>query len=106
MSSVNLKGFRFLSGDTGLVVAIAGKLPGGASTYTLRATPEEVVFKAGDKEFGRFSFNNSAIFDKLTHVSSIGVIEYEEGQSFDAELLMNTMYVQTAKAPMPTLEVA
>ena len=104
MSSVNLKGFRFLSGDTGLVVAIAGKLPEGASTYTLRATPEEVVFRAGSSEIGRFSYKNSDVFNQLTHVSSIGVVEYEEGQSFDAELLLNTMYVETARAPV--LEVA
>ncbi|PZQ43663.1 MAG: hypothetical protein DI551_11735 [Micavibrio aeruginosavorus] len=97
MSSASLKGFRFLSGSAGLlVVAIAGKLPVDASSYTLRATPEEIVFKAGQEEIGRFPYKNKDVFNELTHISSIGVIEYEEGAVFDGTILANTMYVQTA----------
>lgn len=95
MSKGIIEGFRFMSGAMGLVVALSGDLPEDTS-YTLRATPEEVVFTAGQKELGRFPYRNSAVFNMLTRTSSVGVVRYEVGKPFDGEVLFNTMYVQTA----------
>ena len=91
-------GCRFLEGETGLmIVALAGRLPDEPNPYTLRATNQEVVFKAGNEEVARFPFANPDVFDRLTHLSMIGVIECPPDEPFAGELT-NMMYVQTMRA--------
>lgn len=98
MSDGAITGCRFLEGETGMmVVAVAGKLPNESSPYTLRATDREIVFKAGSQEIGRFPLTNVDVFNRLTHLSTIGVIECVAGGVFPGELT-NMMYVQTMRA--------
>lgn len=79
-----------------MVMALAGKLPDEPNPYTLRATDEELVLKAGNEEVARFAFSNKDVFNRLTGLSQIGVIECVEGQPFPGELT-NMMYVQTMR---------
>jgi hypothetical protein len=79
-----------------LIVALAGELPRDASTYTLRATSEEVVFKAGSREVARFPLSNTAVFNELTRLSMIGVIECPPDEPFPGELTQ-MMYVETMR---------
>ena len=98
MSEGRITGCRFLEGETGMmVVALAGRLPYEPNPYTLRATDQEIVFKAGAEEVARFPFANSDVFNRLTHLSTIGVIECENDGYFPGELT-NMMYVQTMRA--------
>ncbi len=90
-------GCRFLLGASGaLIVALAGELPREASTYTLRATPDELIFKAGLKEIARFKYSNTLVFNELAKLSTIGAVECVEGQAFPGELT-NMLYVETMK---------
>jgi len=105
MPSVSLvEGFRFLAGDD-LVIAIAGDLPRDANTFTLRATPDEIVFQADQREIGRFPTINitsySEIFQKLTGKTAISVIRFKDGERFEGVAERDSMYVCTAR-PMPT----
>jgi hypothetical protein len=80
-----------------MVIAITGELPKGASTYTLRATDEELIFKAGADEIARFPFKNERVFDELTRMSSIGAIEWKEGDHFPG-YITNMLYTETLRA--------
>jgi hypothetical protein len=98
MRENTITGCRFLEGESGLmVVAVAGKLPHEPNPYTLRATERELVFKAGMEEVARFPFSNTDVFNRLTHLSMIGVIECLPDEPFAGEMT-NTMYVQTMRA--------
>ncbi len=81
-----------------MVVALAGRLPYEPNPYTLRATDQEVVLKAGNEEVARFAFKNSDVFNRLTHLSMIGVIECLPDEPFRGEVT-NMMYVQTMRTP-------
>lgn len=97
MSDSMITGCRFLEGETGMmIVALAGKLPKDASNYTLRATEKELTLKANGKEFQKFPFSNSYVFNELTKLSSIGAIECENDGAFPGELT-NLLYVETMK---------
>jgi len=90
-------GCRFLLGASGLlVVALAGELPKDVSTYTLRATPTELIFKAGLQEIARFPFSNSELFNELAKLSTIGAVEYVEGEPLPGALT-NMLYVETLR---------
>ncbi len=92
-------GFRFLIGATGaVVIALTGDHLPDEPILVMRATTEEVVFKTGTGEpIGRFSYNNSIIFNELTRVSHIGGFVSQNGQPFPG--VENAMiYVQTARA--------
>lgn len=92
-----VKGCSFLLGASGLLmIALTGQLPKDASTYTLRATPTEIIVKAGVKEIARFPFSNSEIFNELAKLSTIGTIECVEGEPFPGEVT-NLMYVETMR---------
>lgn len=79
-----------------MLVALAGKLPNEPNPYTLRATDKELIFKAGTEEVARFPFKNDYVFDRLTHLSMIGVIECVQNEPFPGEVT-NVMYVQTIR---------
>jgi hypothetical protein len=97
MKSSGVKGCSFLLGASGLLmVALSGELPKDASTYTLRATPTEIIFRAGIHEIARFPFSNSEIFNELAKLSTIGTIECLEGEPFPGEVT-NLMYVETMR---------
>lgn len=97
MMTSGVKGCSFLLGASGLLmVALAGELPKSASTYTLRATPTEIIVKAGLTEIARFPFSNSEIFNELAKLSTIGTIECAEGEPFPGEVT-NLMYVETMR---------
>ncbi len=97
MIDSGLKGCRFLLGASGmLIVALTGQLPKESSSYTLRATPDELIFKAGQKEIARFRYSNVAVFNELAQLSSIGAVECIDGQPFPGELT-NMMYVETMR---------
>lgn len=86
-------------GATGaLVIALTGEHFPDEPTLVMRATTEEVVFKTGTGEpIGRFSYNNSIVFNELTKVSHIGGFICQNGQPFPG--MENAMvYVQTARA--------
>lgn len=90
-------GCRFLLGASGmLIVALAGQLPPEASTYTLRATPTEIIFKAGPREIARFAFSNKEVFNELAKLSNIGAVEYVEGEPLPGALT-NMLYVETMR---------
>lgn len=78
------------------MVALAGELPKDHSTYTLRATPSEVILKAGMTEIARFPFSNTEIFNELAKLSTIGTIECPKDQPFPGEVT-NLMYVETMR---------
>lgn len=95
MASSSVKGCEFLLGSTGtMVVAITGELPKGASTYTLRATLDELIFKAGADIIARFPFKNDRVFNELTRMSTIGAIEWTEGDYFPG-CITNMLYTET-----------
>lgn len=79
-----------------LLIALNGELPKNHSTYTLRATPTEVILKAGQNEIARFPFSNSQIFNELAKLSSIGTIECPHGGHFPGTVT-NLMYVETMR---------
>lgn len=79
-----------------MIIALAGELPKDASTYTLRATPSELIFKAGGREIARFPYSNSEVFNELAKLSTIGAIECVDGEAFPGELT-NMMYVETMR---------
>ncbi len=90
-------GCRFLLGASGMmIVALAGELPSNSPTYTLRATPTEIIFKAGLDEIARFSFSNTEVFNELAKLSTIGVVECAEDGVFPGELT-NMLYVETMR---------
>lgn len=92
-----VKGCSFLLGASGLLmIALTGQLPKDASTYTLRATPTEIIVRAGVTEIARFPFSNSEIFNELAKLSTIGTIECVEGEPFPGEVT-NLMYVETMR---------
>lgn len=93
-------GCRFLLGASGmLVIALAGELPRDASTYTIRATPTEIVFKAGLTEIARFPFSNKDVFNELAKLSTIGAVECPENGVFPGEIT-NMLYVETMREAM------
>ncbi len=95
MSESVVTGCSFLLGASGLLlVALAGELPKNHTTYTLRATPTEVILKADQREFARFPFSNSKIFNELAKLSTVGIVECPKGQPF-AGAVTNLMYVET-----------
>lgn len=97
MKKVGVEGFRFLLGASGmLIIALSGELPKDTSSYTLRATPDEVIFKAGPKEIARFKYSNTLVFNELAKLTSIGAVECVDGQPFPGEIT-NLMYVQTMR---------
>jgi hypothetical protein len=97
MSENGVKGCRFLLGASGMmIVALAGELPKDASTYTLRATPTEIIFKAGYNEIARFPFANTEVFNELAKLSNIGAVEYVEGEPLPGALT-NMLYVETMR---------
>ena len=79
-----------------MIVALAGELPKDVSTYTLRATPTEIIFKTGSTEIARFAFSNSEVFNELAKLSNIGAVEYVEGQPLPGALT-NMLYVETMR---------
>lgn len=79
-----------------LVIALSGELPKDTSNYTLRATPDEVIFKAGPKEIARFRYSNTLVFNELAKLTSIGAVECVDGQPFPGEIT-NLMYVETMR---------
>lgn len=83
-----------LGSSGAMVIAITGALPKGASTYTLRATSDELIFRAGADVIARFPFKNDRVFDELTRMSSIGAIEWDEGEHFPG-CITNMMYTET-----------
>lgn len=97
MSDVGIKGCRFLLGASGImIVALAGELPKDVSTYTLRATPTEVIFKSGMREIARFPFSNTEVFNELAKLSNIGAVEYVDGEPLPGALT-NMLYVETMR---------
>ncbi len=97
MKTAGVEGFRFLLGASGmLIIALSGELPKDTSSYTLRATPDEVIFKAGPKEIARFKYSNTLVFNELAKLTSIGAVECVDGQPFPGEIT-NLMYVQTMR---------
>jgi hypothetical protein len=95
MSKTGVTGCRFLLGASGMmIVALAGELPKDANVYTMRATPTELIFKAGLKEIARFPFSNKDVFNELAKLSSIGVVECPKDGVFPGEVT-NMMYVET-----------
>lgn len=84
-----------MMGSTGnLVVGIQGELPKGAATYTLRATSDELIFRADADVVARFPFKNQKVFDELTRISSIGAIEWDEAGYFPG-CITNVLYTET-----------
>lgn len=83
-----------LGSSGAMVVAITGELPKGASTYTLRATLNELIFRAGSDIIARFPFKNERVFEELTRMSSIGAIEWKEGDHFPGQIT-NMLYTET-----------
>ena len=79
-----------------MIVALAGELPKDVSTYTLRATPTEIIFKTGSKEIARFAFSNTEVFNELAKLSNIGVVEYVEGEPLPGALT-NMLYIETMR---------
>lgn len=97
MAEIGVKGCSFLLGASGmLIIALTGELPKGASTYTLRATPDELIFKAGPSEIARFRYSNTLVFNELAKLSSIGAVECVEGEPFPGEIT-SMMYVETMR---------
>ena len=97
MKDSGVKGCRFLLGASGMmIVALAGQLPPDASTYTLRATPTELILKAGANEIARFAFSNTEVFNELAKLSNIGAIEYIDGEPLPGALT-NMLYVETMR---------
>jgi len=100
MTASNVRGCEFLLGSTGtMVIAITGALPKGSDTYTLRATSDELIFRAGAHEIARFPFKNDRVFDELSRMTSIGAIEWDEasGEYFPG-CITNMMYTETMRA--------
>ncbi len=90
-------GCRFLLGASGMmVVALAGELPLNASSYTLRATPTEIIFRAGQNEVARFPFSNTEVFNELAKLSTIGAVECPDDGVFPGALT-NVLYVETMR---------
>lgn len=96
-SKAPIAGFRFLLGASGtLMIVLAGALPEGASSYTLRATPDEIIFKAAHQEIARFAYRNDDVFGHLARMSMIDAVECPDGGVFPGEIT-NVLYIETLR---------
>lgn len=85
----------FLEGNGHLIAVIERALPRlSRGFYQLRANPEyfEIHGSNGDK-IAKFPMPNQLLFESLTHLSQIAVVECPDGIWEDC--ITNAMYVQT-----------
>lgn len=91
-----ITGCDFLIGSDTLVMVLPDRLPPGANTYTVHATPNEIRIKADYNEVARFSYNNPDVFNTLAGTNQIGLVENPPNEAFPG-YITNLAYVTTAR---------
>lgn len=86
----------FLEGNGNLVAVLESVLPPiSDGYYQLRANPKFFEIIAAGQKIAKFDMPSDALFEHLTHLSQIAVIECEDGSWPD--VITNAMYVQTSR---------
>ncbi len=96
MSVGTVTGCDFLEGNGNVVAVVERSLPQiDRGYYQLRANPRFFEIVAAGQAVGRFDMPNQSLFELLTHLSEIAVVECPDGYWPGA--VTNAMYVQTSK---------
>lgn len=96
MSVGTVTGCDFLEGNGNVVAVVERALPQIAhGYYQLRANPRFFEIVAGGQCIARFDMPNQSLFEVLTHISQIGVVECHDG--IWPDVITNAMYVQTSR---------
>lgn len=86
----------FLEGNGNLVAVLESTLPSiHEGYYQLRANPKFFEIVAAGQKIAKFDMPSEYVFEFLTHISQIAVVECENGSWPD--VITNAMYVQTSK---------
>lgn len=89
-----MTGCDFLEGNGNILAVVEQILPPIADGYyQLRANPRYFEIHAAGSPVAKFDMPHPAVFEMLTHLSQIGVVECADGIWPDA--VTNAMYVQT-----------
>lgn len=95
MSEGIVTGCDFLEGNGNLVAVVEESLPPiKEGYYQLRANPKFFEIVAGGKSVAKFDMPNQTLFQLLTHISQIAVVECPDG--YWPDVITNAMYVQTS----------
>lgn len=88
----------FILGEGGsMVIVLPGLLPKDAPNYTVSATPAHIRIKAGHDEIAKFPYQSSDVFERLSHVSQVGIIEFPP-EDFFPGCITAVAYVETRMA--------
>lgn len=94
MGKATVKGCGFMAGNGNIIAVVEASLPPISSGYyQLRANPYNFEIHAAGEAVARFPMPHPTVFEMLTHVSQIGVVECTDGVWPD--IITNSMYVQT-----------
>jgi hypothetical protein len=86
----------FVEGNGNLVAVLEDTLPPiSDGFYQLRANPKFFEIVAAGQKVGKFDMPSDTLFELLTHLSQIAVVECEGGSWPD--VITNAMYVQTSR---------
>lgn len=95
MSQGKVTECAFLKDNGNIVAVVEEKLPPLSSGYyQLKANPRFYEIHAGSQVVARFDMPHPDLFEHLTHMSQIAVMECADGVWPD--IITNTMYVQTS----------
>lgn len=79
-----------------MVIVLPGHLP-RADNYTVAATPNEIRLKAGWDVVATIPYSNKDVFERLTHATQVGLVEFiPPGEPFP-NAITNFAYVQTMR---------
>ena len=96
MSVGTVTGCDFLEGNGNLVAVVERSLPAiSHGYYQLRANPRFFEIVADGQKVGKFDMPNQSLFQLLTHISQIAVVECHDG--IWPDVITNAMYVQTSR---------
>lgn len=94
MGQGKVTGCDFMAGNGNIIAVVEASLPSISSGYyQLRANPSSFEIHAAGSPVAKFPMPHPTVFEMLTHVSQIGVVECADGMWPD--IITNAMYVQT-----------
>jgi len=82
-----------LGQDGSMVIVLPGRLP-SSPNYTVSATPSQIRIRTGQTEIAAFPYNNPEVFQRLSHFSQVGIVEFPEGDYFP-DAITAMAYVET-----------
>lgn len=96
LSVGNVTACGFIEGNGNLVAVLEDVLPPiSDGYYLLRANPKFFEIVAAGQKICKFDMPSDTLFELLTHLSQIAVVECDDGSWPD--VITNAMYVQTSR---------